>query len=744
MKKCWMIVGLLSVVLAVLAPGVFAGEIRNGFYIEYDGRVVAYQTKTVSLEIDGNKIETGEMPAVIVDSSTLVPAREVFESDSIQATVEWVSETEEVHITYGDTDIILTIGADTAYVNSAPVKLEVPAKLIRDTSKSAAKTMIPLRFVIENLGFTVDWDGDSYTAKIFTPTESDTQMPEDDEDLEDIHSEEPINSLPTALADNPIIWSYEGEIEDSEDSEDESPEELAEEVHDAVEVTAISYASKSGKDQFVIETTGPITSVKQSMWANGYILDITNATSALIKSAMDFSDNPSVTAVRYSDQKPDAQGRPVLRIVFDLRNPDASDTLKMSNDRSSLILEFSSSTMTGVELGQDKNGDYLLLTGTISPTAVVTRLSDPDRIVFDIPGFINPMGTQTVDGVPGQYVIGMRLAQYDDSTTRVVVETDGQAEYSIKKLDDTTTKIQIMEPSYSNIDYVSQAKPLITLVSGSESINMDAITYEDNYNDYSYTIHLNGDYSNLLGTGSLNVSDDYIESIALVQNVNNDTDIVIKEKEIYVFKVEKAGEDIIIKAYKPKDLYKQIVVVDFGHGGTDPGAVNASVGVHEADLNLSIGNRLRKFLDADPSLKVYYTRPIDEFISLQGRTDLANSIEADFFLSIHNNSFLPHLTGTETIFFSDADRSGLNSVELAEIIHDHAAAAVGLNNRGIKDNNSLFVLRMTDMPAAIVECAFVSNETDVAHISKETVQQSLAQALYEGILEVFEKFPTGR
>ena len=767
MKKIISLIFILSIIVSVMYPSQsFAGNYRDRFYIEYDGEIYKYKSRLVSLEIDGNIVETGDMPAIILDSRTLVPAREVFESEAINANVEWNGDKKEVYISNEDQFIVLKIDSNTAYVNNQSVELEVPPKLIRDVEKEYAKTMIPLRFVTENLGYNVDWDQDTYTAKIMSTsnetlegsteeiTEETTEEAEEianqeintedglSEKLEEIGSMKANRELPTALKDNAISW--EESINNSD--EVEYTTEISEEDYPNAEVSKIEYVEENGTSKFIIYANSPISSLDHFVWDGKYIIDIHGANYDLDDEystyKLTYEDNAIVTSVRSSQQDEDSDGKNVLRVVFDLKNPNSEFNLSLSKDREEIVLEMNTQKLYELELGQNAIGDYIRLTGTAAPKVEAFRLSNPDRLVFDLLHTVSVLGHQEAEKTEGQYVTSIRTAQFDSNTARVVVETDGQADFDVIYEDEKTTLIQLHEPSYSNIKYENYDKPVITLEQSVESIDLSQIQYENRYMQREFIITLPGNYQDLFGQGGLQVNDGYIDAIDITKDEEDNTQLEIKAKEVYEFRIEEENENIVIKAYKPKELYSKIIIVDSGHGGKDPGAT--ANGAQEKDINLSIVHYLKEMLDQNDAIKVYYTRLDDTFISLQERTDLANEVEADFFLSVHNNAFRSEHNGTETIYFKDSDHSGLNSSELAEIYQDYLVDYVGLNNRGIKSNNTLFVLRHTEMPAVIVEGGFLTNKIDITYITDPAVQQIMAQALYDATLEVFKQYPTGR
>lgn len=751
MKRVMALFFISTLFMMLISSVAFAGEARENFSIEYNGKVFSYKSKVVTLNIDGKDVATGEMPAIIIDNRTLVPAREVFESDSINAKVDWNQEKKEVYITYEDKYIVLKIGSEVAFVNNEPITLDVPAELIRDTSQKYPKTMIPLRFVTESLGYGIEWDQESYTAQIKspiknsptpTPTATPTPTPiadSDDEKFSELISSGAKRELPTELRRDPVIWEASETPQETELSESV----IKTESHPETNILSVKYIESSRT--FEINASSPISTVEKSMWNGKYIVDIIGANYAFdddLSYKKTYADNPITKEVR-SSQQADRDGTKVLRVVFELVNLDAKYDLSLSNDRKTLTLKMSETSLYELELGQNNIGDYIILTGTSAPNVNAFRLSNPNRIVFDLENMATLLGHQSEDDVLGQYVTAIRTSPFTNTTTRVVVETDGQADYEITKVDNKTTMIQLKEPNYKNIRYENYDIPMITLENIGSKVNLDGITYEDHYRDRKYIINLPDNYEDVFGSGDIHIDDDIISSIEIKENNKGNTSLIINEKGIYVFRLESDEEHVYIKAYKPKQIYSKIIVIDIGHGGDDPGAVNGSY--REKDINLAMGTYLKEYLDADSSIKVYYTRLDDTTVELKTRTPFANDVEADFLISIHNNSaWSSSANGTETLYFKDDDVPGLNSIELAKIVHKNVVSASGIKDRGVRDDNGLFILRTSDMPSIIIEVGFVSNATDVVRIADPATQQKVAKAIYDAIVQVFEQYPTGR
>lgn len=743
----WMITtAFLVYIFSTLINGGISAE---GLYLEYDGGVYKYNSKLVTIEINGEEVQTGDMPAVIINNRTLVPVREIFESNAFGANVEWNGSKQEVYITYADQYIVLKIDSKVATVNGEEVDLDVPAKLIRDIKTSYSKTMIPLRFVSEALSFKVEWESETYTAIlkgehliVEPPREVANEKGEvdgtdnEEEKLEGLVGAKANRELPTPLKDNPIQWSatkeqlkiINGSYMETDIIDMEYPE---------TKIFDIEYSDKDIYKQFIIKAKSPISIVDYTTWDKKLIIDIQKATCGL-EPEETYQDNPILTSIRASQYSVEPNS---TRIVFDLLDTGNKFELSYSEDRMNLIVKVMDNSIHDIYLGQNEIGDYIKVTGVAAPDVKMFRLSNPNRIVIDFPN------TRTIIGfnesiAKGQYVEAIRTAQFDETTTRVVVETDGQADYEITKATDSETVIQFKEPSYENIEYSNLEKPTIILDQEKVDIQVKGIVYDNDYLNKIYSITLDKDYGALFGEGSLKVNDGLIETVEVVKTDAGLTKIIIKSTAVYEYRVEKIESKIEIKAYRPKELYNKIIVIDPGHGGKDPGAV--ANGLYEKTLNINITEKLKKLIDEGGEVQVYYTRLNDDYPTLQERCDLANEVEADFFLSIHNNAYNPSETGTETLYYPSEETGYLTSPILAEIFQENIVDMTGMKDRGVKQRENLFVLKHTAMPAIIVEIGFLTNDHDAELLKEESFLGKVAESLYSGITDAFNIFPTRR
>ena len=212
-----------------------------------------------------------------------------------------------------------------------------------------------------------------------------------------------------------------------------------------------------------------------------------------------------------------------------------------------------------------------------------------------------------------------------------------------------------------------------------------------------------------------------------------------------------------------------LIVIDPGHGGIDPGAVGKK-GLYEKDANLAIAKYLDRLIKDTLGIKIIMTREKDIYLSLKARTSIANSNSADLFVSIHCNASAKSskMKGFETYFLSEARTTEARAVAMrenaslkfdgieptdvvsdilidlaqtahleesnrfAEFIQDNAKRQLPISSRGVKQAG-FYVLRGAFMPSILIECAFVSNLEEEKLLKQKSFRKKLAYCIFCGI-----------
>ena len=170
------------------------------------------------------------------------------------------------------------------------------------------------------------------------------------------------------------------------------------------------------------------------------------------------------------------------------------------------------------------------------------------------------------------------------------------------------------------------------------------------------------------------------------------------------------------------------IYLDYGHGGKDNGAVKYLV---EDELNLVQGKACAAELRA-AGFQVKESRTSDKYKSLKDRVAEANKWGADLFISFHNNS--AGGDGFEAYAMSEVGRAVAKAIE-------KRVEEFGQNSRGIKDGSGLYVVKYTNMPAALLEGFFVDNKADAAQNDTKAEQKNYGIAVAKGIMDYYNVTP---
>lgn len=170
----------------------------------------------------------------------------------------------------------------------------------------------------------------------------------------------------------------------------------------------------------------------------------------------------------------------------------------------------------------------------------------------------------------------------------------------------------------------------------------------------------------------------------------------------------------------------------------DSGAVNPNTGLRECDVASSVGELARQYLTA-AGCECYLLQSDNlaptsvgrsEYADRQGATvtELANQWGADIFVSIHCNAANTAARGTEVECYGAGEGE-----KLAQCIQSQIVDSLGTVDRGVKYRPDLLVLKYTDMPAVLVETAFIDNDEDAALLTEKT--DEFARAIARGVTD---------
>lgn len=268
-----------------------------------------------------------------------------------------------------------------------------------------------------------------------------------------------------------------------------------------------------------------------------------------------------------------------------------------------------------------------------------------------------------------------------------------------------------------------------------QNVTSAGVSILNNYVDRTIAITING------------IGKDYFSNYPMRGNADNIVDVIYDSEnligvieitldDVKEVQMTSEGEYIYLDFLNPHDVYDYVVVVDAGHGGNVPGATK--MGVSEKDLDLQFVMQLKKLMDRNgKNIGVYYTRTDDTNPSFESRVGLANASEADLFLSIHNNSTasgrMSSINGTE-VMYKGADTTG-ESKRFASLCLDHLLKSLGSKSKGTVVGDEVYIIRMSQVPVALVEVGFMTNANELENLQDKEYQKKTAGALYDAIVE---------
>lgn len=411
-----------------------------------------------------------------------------------------------------------------------------------------------------------------------------------------------------------------------------------------------------------------------------------------------------------------------------------------------------------IEVREMGEGIVIYTINLSKPGQTYSTFTQVDKVVVDIDSAKNSLQSRmTLQNSP--YVEAIRTSQFTSQTSRVVFdlnrEVDSKVEFSNDKRSIMITmqgkgdlgtqypdtelpgsglgpeiKPPVIENvEYDNIEYTNNIRETLSFkkVPG---LSKDNIKIKDDYRNRKIIVTLPNNYQELYPDGIMNIGNPTIDRV--VVKSGDKTEFTIHENTVLAYDIIEDEENITLVFMRPKEKYGKIILLDMGHGGRDGGA--SANGLIEKQLNYEQGMGVYNLLKQDPNIKVYITREDDSYPTNPDRAKLANDIGADIFVSMHNNSVTTSTPNGTEILYSTKDP---RSKEMAEILQRNMVSRLGTFDRKTKPRPGLVVLNSTNMPAVLVETAFITNPVDAERLKSPEFNRLVSRVVYDSIVEIF-------
>ena len=730
-----LISSILVLIIFILSFTVaFADEPLNKVLLKEDGKGRNYQV--VNLKIDGKTVKSEDVPPIIYPldgkGRTLVPLRMITEhlEDKLNAKIEWDGAKREVKIKTREKEITLKIDSPDAIIDGVKKRLpdNVPTKLLAMGNNGRA--MVPIRFFAEEFGIDIDWDSVSVTALLKTPK---------------------------GLGGKPEKQPRPEELGEESDRQPNPGPDSPQGDTDIMEVTDIRVKTDGTVPQIRIKMRGRTDYNKfKLMEPERLVIDLNNTKFNLrdknrleVNGTLDIkTDNKAVKRVRVSQfqrptgEKPDDPF--ITRIVIELGSL-ADYEVTFDDKTGEFIIDFVN-YIYNIKKETINLKEIIIIEGDMIDDYDIIYLDDPARIAVDIKGAVlhNKFINRTIN-VDSEIVKSIRTCQHTledkmpgEKVARVVIDLyeDIEGEEIPVKVKNNKLEVHMEGEPFRAIQYEETGWTTSKFIlKGSE-----VTRYDIEYQSAPGTIDITVPKADIdLELMNLDVNDHIIKTISISEEGDNyNVQLKLQEAVEYKLLSPERGRELILELNNKDAKYREIlIIVDPGHGGSDPGTISPIRGIRESEVALDISLKLNRLL-TETGFRTYMTRADDlnkDFkLSLQDRVEIANVLKADLFVSVHVNSFTSNsISGIET-FYSSRDTEGK---ELARIIQSTLVDNLKMIDRGAKPAN-YYVLEHTIMPAVLVETGFLSNSSDEAKLATNEYREEVAELTFKAIMEYLE------
>lgn len=715
----------------------------------------------INIVVNGEKLGS-EVRPVIIDDNIFVQARAF--ADELDIKLNWIQSIKTLTLEKYDKTIKMMLDSSYIQVDSDAIQVKAGMTMIE------GHTYIPVREVVENFGYLTSYEKESNTLYIYKAEAFVQEVAWQETGEKLVIKMNKITPYRINNSSDPrkLIIGIDRAILDQDFIDNVTNSNFYLEVN-KISGTArlelilkgkypIPFINESGieeNDGNIIISFAP--GLKSINWNQGK-LDIT-ASGKLNKPEimvlndpkrmvldfpelmlsdfdLDLKENEYIKDVRVSQFKYEPL---VLRVVIELK--DGKYLQSINNEEGKVFTLRPAERTTIRDLSFSGNTINFKTTGPIEPD--LFTLNNPERLVINIINAVRADDLSARIDVDQGAVKSIRTARFNEETVRIVVDLKEKTGYNWKQSkgeDGLYHHKIILASDFCSVNLIDLTDSTDINIELSKSVDYDV-------KKFSYPDRLVVDIAGInidFDTVDLPKATGLVSEIRGSQYMNQGVEynrIVFDLNQFNSYKVlsEKPGEIITITLQKQKtsESVKEepgnMIYIDPGHGGFDPGAIGNS-GLEEKAVNLAIARQVFEILQRN-GYNAKMTREEDVFISLKERVQMANQAGARIFVSIHSNSSSKKLSeGTEVYL---APNKNGESLQLARRIYKKLLADLQLFDRGVRKEN-FYVIKYTDMPAALVEVAFLSNPHEESLLQSDLFREKAAKAIAAAISEFLE------
>jgi N-acetylmuramoyl-L-alanine amidase len=755
---------LLSFILffAMICGSMNLPVYASALSLRYNGKTVSYTGSQLKVTVNGTSLGISKCPGILMgdEGYAMLPYYETFVKSSIKASKTYYSSTKQLTLSYQSNTLKMTVGSKTAYSNGAKVTLPVAPVTVTYKNSGVTRILVPSRAVASYLGISYSWNSSTKTVALSTKKTSSVSSSQTS------GTSFICNGATYSLSRRNVV--YNGNTIN---------------LNKAPALVFNGYNMVSY--YYTFYKAGPKVEKSYSSSTKKLVLTST------------VSGNKNILTMTVGSKKATLNGNAVTL-------PQAPVLIKFSSSGTNLV--YVPAKAVGTLLGLSYSYSSSNKTITYQPGlsikvnntfSVYTRTqvnikANGQKVSTAIPGILEENTTlipaaatfKSTYGLGVTYTYSSNKATFKRGDTTVVVKMNSKnatvngvtktmpvaaqkiylpskdKNYVMVPGEFVATSLGLGYRYSSGTAYLtssdsgtgsgvtnSSIEPTITL-SRPSSVAKGEITCTDDYENLKLVIKMPGDQTSYYNSNKPSMPSGVTFSTSYSSS-KDITSLTFKTTKITGFKVSEDSSHIYIQHGTPTSIFKNVIVLDAGHGGSDSGAT--ANGYSEKDFTLSIVKAAKKYFDKNSDYKVYYTRLSDTYPSLSERYTLANNVSADIFVSVHiNDSDSSSAKGTETLYNPDRNKTssaGLSCYKLATYVQKYVQASTGFSNRGIKErctrlSNGLAVLNNNNGPATLTEIGFISNSSEAKTMAANL--SDYGKAIYDAIVYASNQYPTNR
>lgn len=669
------------------------------------------------VKVDGKNVNIATLPSILHDSTTMIQAKKVFTSSSIGAKYTYNKEDKTITLEKDDTTLVMTLDTKEATLNGKKITLPHAPMKIKNKANGITYIMVPASAVAGHLGYDFVWDNASNTSIITKKAEViEPESPEPSEE-EKQYVSFPVSDAYKTVYDELKNGTYKTEIN--------SNYTTTAVLGDFTKDTQV-YADR---EVFQLKAYSTFSKVHSYYTTdNSLVIDIEQSTATNNTYTYSNSILNSAT-VTYNESSQSSK----LVLTTNVKQPKYE--IKLSDDAMTLTVVVYYNYIEKLDVNYDYFTDLASIDMLYPATMNIT--SDNTNIYIDLPYTVNSIGNLNYNIDDGYCVTAVSAINKDNTTTRITLTKTNNSTYYTSQTGNNISIVLVYPDSGNNVDLK------IGLPSG---VSYSQVTTEDLYLKNQFKVIIPGDYVSYYNENPVQNYSSMISKTAVSLSSSGNTEILVTTLSLQGFRLSQVDSFVGVEIGDPRDIYDKIVVLDPGHGGSDPGTIHN--GVQEKSITYNILYKYAKdyFNGSDSTVKAYWTRTNDSFISLSDRAAFAKKVGADLFISLHMNSASPTANGTETYYSTVNNKTqsnGLSSAKLASIFQNGIVNTFDFYNRKVKTANYA-VIKNNTVPGILIELGFMSNSSDFAKLTNSNNQKEYAAKIYELTEAVFDQYPTGR